>query len=94
MPDNMTDFFNLDTIKDTYFIQAEGLFKKSVQKEMFKQMIILIDEHEYSDHYILSQGEISRSVFKPIIEINAWVKFFKTKEEYQEFIQRYDPFKK
>jgi len=94
MPDNMVDTFNLNTTKNTFFIQARGLFKKSAQKDILNQMKTLINKHDYNEYYVLSQGEISRSIFRPRIETNAWVKFFETEEEYQQFIKTYDPFHK
>ena len=92
MPDDMTEFFYLDTNKDTYFIEAKGLYRESIQKDMFNQMQRLINDHEYREYFVLSQGEISRTIFKPTLRINAWIKFFRTEKEYIKFSQTYNPF--
>jgi len=94
MPEDMMDFFYLDNIEDCYFILAEGLNKKAVIQDINDQMELLIDKHNYFEFYVLSQGEIGRTLLKPTIQMNAWVKFFRTEEKYQEFVKNYDPFKK
>lgn len=92
MPEDMSDFYNLATTENTYFISAEGLNKKSVQKDLFDQMKTVINKHDYQEYYVLSQGEIGRSLLKPTVQMSAWVKFFKTEEEYEKFKENYNPF--
>ena len=94
MPEDTAEYFNLTTIEDTYFISAEGLSKKSVEDDLFNQMKILIDENSYREYHVLSQGEIGRTILKPTLEMNVWVKFFKSEEDYEKFVKTYDPFKK